>query len=293
MRGFESLEPFDGLVDRLRIVEGRLLEVQRDRTELDREQVLLETGAGLLGHQAELDQAVPRGAGGVPVGFGLAAGVDLGAKRGEYNVVLSARQPGSSFKPIVYAAAFEKGYTPDTTLWDVDTVFKTDLKDYIPKNYDFKEHGPVSIRAALQGSLNIAAVKALYLVGVGRVIDFAETLGYSTLGDRSRFGLSLVLGGGEVKLLEHAGAYAAFANDGILQPSSAILRVEDASGNVVQEWKPSEGKRVVSEATARRITDVMADNQARAYVFGTRSALTLGDRPSAAKSGTTNIFGRM
>lgn len=209
---------------------------------------------------------------------------------GEYNVVLSPRQPGSSFKPIVYAAAFEKGYTPDTTLWDVDTVFKTDSKDYIPKNYDFKEHGPVSMRAALQGSLNIAAVKALYLVGVGRVIDFAEALGYTTFGERSRFSLALVLGGGEVKLLEHAGAYAAFANDGILHPSSAILRVEDAGGNVVQEWKPAEGKRVVSEATARRITDVMADNQARAYVFGTRSALTLGDRPSAAKSGTTNNF---
>jgi membrane peptidoglycan carboxypeptidase len=107
---------------------------------------------------------------------------------GQFNVTLSERQPGSSFKPIVYAAAFMRGYLPETQVWDVNTVFKTEIGKYEPKNYSLKENGPVSLRQALAGSLNIPAVKVLYLVGVGRVLDFAESLGYSTLEDRSRFG---------------------------------------------------------------------------------------------------------
>ncbi len=209
---------------------------------------------------------------------------------GQVNVVLSPRQPGSSFKPIVYAAGFIKGYTPSMTLWDVNTTFKTDLKDYAPKNYDLKENGPVSARKALQGSLNIPAVKMLYLVGIGRVLDFAEQLGYTTLQDRSRFGLSLVLGGGEVKLIEHAHAYAAFANDGKQQPLASILKVEDPSGKVLEEWKPSDGKQIVDPQIARELSDVLSDNNARAYIFTTKNALTLPDRPVAAKTGTTNNY---
>lgn len=207
---------------------------------------------------------------------------------GQVNVVLRPRQPGSSFKPIVYAAAFLKGFTPEMTLWDVNTVFKTDFKDYAPKNYDLKEHGPVSARMALQGSLNIPAVKMLYMVGVGRVLDFAEQLGYTTLSDRSRFSLSLVLGGGEVTLLEHAHAYAAFADEGKQAPIVSILKVEDAKGNTLEEWKPLDAPQLFDRNAALTISDVLSDNASRAYIFGARNYLTLPDRPVAVKTGTTN-----
>lgn len=209
---------------------------------------------------------------------------------GEVNITLSPLQPGSSFKPIVYVAAFQKGYTPEMTLWDVNTTFKTDIGNYDPKNYDFKEHGPLSARAALQGSLNIPAVKMLYLTGVSRVLDFAEQLGYTTLGDRSRFGLSLVLGGGEVRLIEHANAYAAFANEGKQYPIASILKVEDANGKTIEEWSQPEGKQVVDRDASLRLTDVLSDNNARTYVFGSKNFLTLPGRSVAAKTGTTNNF---
>ncbi len=130
----------------------------------------------------------------------------------------------------------------------------------------------------------------LYLVGVGRVLDFADQLGYTTLGDRSRFGLSLVLGGGEVKLLEHAAAYASFANDGIQEPTSAILKVEDAEGKTLEEWKQPDGKRVADAEVTRTLSNVLSNNDARAYVFGAQNFLTLPNRPVAAKTGTTNNF---
>jgi 1A family penicillin-binding protein len=209
---------------------------------------------------------------------------------GQVNVCIRPRQPGSSFKPFVYAAGFMKGFLPETTLWDVKTTFRTDTKNYSPNDYDFGERGPVSVRAALQGSLNIPAVKMLYLVGVGRVLDLAEELGFSTFGDRSRFGLSLVLGGGEVKLLEHAAAYGAFANDGMIQPTISILKVEDANGETVEEWKLGEGKRVFEPQIARMVSNVLSDNGARAYVFGAHNALTLPDRQVATKTGTTNDY---
>ena len=210
---------------------------------------------------------------------------------GQVNVTTRPRQPGSSFKPIVYAAGFLKGYTPDMTMWDVDTKFKTEIgKDYEPKNYSLKENGPVSARMALQGSLNIPAVKMLYLVGVSRVLDFAEQLGYTTFADRSRFGLALVLGGGEVKLLEHVHSYATFAAQGKQAPLVSILKVEDPKGSVLEEWKPEEPKDVVDKNVTLQLTDVLSDNNARAYIFGTKNSLTLPDRPVAAKTGTTNDY---
>ncbi len=209
---------------------------------------------------------------------------------GQVNVTIRPRQPGSSFKPIVYTAAFLKGYTPEMTLWDVSTVFKSDPKNYEPKNYDLGERGPISARMALQGSLNIPAVKMLYLVGVSRVLDFAESLGYSTFGDRSRFGLSLVLGGGEVLLLDHVHAYSAFANQGIQQPLASILKVEDAKGTVLEEWKESDGKQIVERNAALTITNVLSDNSSRAYVFGLNNSLVIPGRPAAAKTGTTNNY---
>ncbi|MEN9558218.1 MAG: hypothetical protein RL141_587 [Candidatus Parcubacteria bacterium] len=209
---------------------------------------------------------------------------------GQVNVTVRPRQPGSSFKPMIYAAGFMLGYLPETQLWDVDTVFKTGSRDYTPRNYDLGERGPISIRSALQLSLNTPAVKMLYLVGVGRALDLAEQLGYSTFADRDRFGLSLVLGGGEVKLLEHVSAYGTFATEGIHMPTSGILRVEDASGKMLEEWKQPEGARVFEPQIARLISNVLSDDASRAPVFGAGSALTLPGRPVAAKTGTTNDY---
>ncbi|MFH1142680.1 MAG: PBP1A family penicillin-binding protein [Candidatus Uhrbacteria bacterium] len=209
---------------------------------------------------------------------------------GAVNVALRPRQPGSSFKPIVYSAAFAEGYTPNTILWDVETTFPTATGDYSPKNYDLGERGPVTIRTALQGSLNIPAVKTVYLTGIEDALTFAEGLGYSTFADRSRFGLSVVLGGAEVKLIEHVAAYSSFANNGLYQEPVAILKVEDADGEILEEWKESKGTKAMEANIAKMITNVLSDNAARTYVFGSNNYLQLGDRPVAAKTGTTNDY---
>ena len=209
---------------------------------------------------------------------------------GQVNVTTRPRQPGSSMKPLVYAALFEKGYTPDTILYDVVTNFSTNAADpYTPRNYDLGERGPVTIRKALAGSLNIPAVKAIYLADINNVIDLAENMGYSTLYPRSRFGLSLVLGGGEVKLLEHVNAYSAFARDGKVSPLVSIIKVEDKNGRIIEEYQPSE-KKVLDSQVTRMINSILSDNEARTYVFGAKNYLTLGNRPVAAKTGTTNNY---
>jgi len=207
---------------------------------------------------------------------------------GQVNITTRPRQPGSSLKPIVYAASFIKGYTPNTILYDVVTNFSTDpAKKFEPKNYNGNENGPVSIKKALAGSLNVPAVKALYLTGLKNVITLAKDMGYTTLEDIDRFGLSLVLGGGEVKLIEHANAFSAFARDGLINKINPLLKIIDKSGNVLEENKPTPQKAMDSNI-ARMVNDILSDNNARAYIFGSQNSLTLGDRPVAAKTGTTN-----
>lgn len=208
---------------------------------------------------------------------------------GQVNVVTRPRQPGSSFKPIVYTLAWQRGYTPSTVLFDVEADFPGNGQVYHPKNYDLKEHGPVSLRKALQGSLNIPAVKLLYLLGVSNVLNFAEDLGYKTFADRSRFGLSLVLGGGEVTLLDHTAAYATLAGDGNYREPYALLEVKTTDGHVLDTFGMKE-RRVIDSNIARITTNVLSDNAARAYVFGLNSGLTLPDRVAAAKTGTTNDY---
>jgi len=209
---------------------------------------------------------------------------------GQVNVTLQPRQPGSSFKPIVYTASFIKGYTPETVLYDVTTNFSTDpANPYQPNNYDLKEHGPVTIRRALAGSLNIPAVKTIYLTGIDNVISLAQNLGYTTLNDKNRFGLSLVLGGGEVKLLEHANAFSAFAREGVKHPLAVILKVEDKDGKILEEFK-NQDEKVLEPNIARLTNSILSDNSARSYVFGENNSLTLGSRPVAAKTGTTNDY---
>ncbi len=208
---------------------------------------------------------------------------------GQVNVTLRALQPGSSMKPILYAAGFERGYTPNTILWDAPTTFPSTTGPYNPQNFTRSEFGPISIRKALQGSLNIPAVKMLALLGIENGVAFAERFGYTTFTDRSRIGLSFVLGANNVIPLEHANTYATFANDGVQFAPVSILKVTDAKGEVLQEWKEVEGKKIVEPNIARMVSNVLSDHAARQYIFGASgNLLTLPGRPVAAKTGTTN-----
>jgi len=146
------------------------------------------------------------------------------AHDGKVNVATRLNQPGSSLKPLIYATAFEKGLTPDTILFDVETRFKTETKDYVPHDYDGKERGPVTIRKALAGSLNIPAVKALYVAGIDNVLNKATDFGYTTFAEqRQDIGLAMVLGGADVTLLEHTAAFSVFAREGLRHPTRALL----------------------------------------------------------------------
>lgn len=203
------------------------------------------------------------------------------------NVALSQRQPGSSFKPYVYVTAFKPDfkYAPASMLMDVVTNFGTyNGKDYVPHNYNDQNYGPVSMRQALAGSLNIPAVKTLDLVGVDNAVQTARDLGItSPLAD---CGLSLVLGGCEVRLLDHVAAYATIANMGVKNEKTPILKVLDKTGTTMEEYQ-SNSKTVLDTKAAYELISIMTDNNARSFIFGASSPLTLPDRPVAAKTGTT------
>ncbi len=208
---------------------------------------------------------------------------------GQVNVTIRDRQPGSSFKPYVYLTAFKKGYTPDTQLWDVDTDFETDTgKNYNPKNYDGKNRGLLKMKEALAMSLNVPAVKTLYLAGVKDSIETAKSLGITTLNEPERYGLSLVLGGGEVKLLDHVNSFATLATGGVRRDKTAILKIEDAAGNVLEEFKIKNGERVIEEKYVSMLNSILSNNDLRVPVFGKNSPLAFSDRTVAAKTGTTN-----
>lgn len=213
------------------------------------------------------------------------------------NISLRNRQPGSSFKPFVYATAFKIGYTPDTVLFDVSTEFNpscnpvthvsSDNSDcYSPRNYDGLFRGPVTLRSSLAQSLNVPSVKLLYLAGVNNSIDTAENMGISTLKDRSRYGLSLVLGGAEVQLLDMVSAFGTFSQDGALHPKTAVLKVENSRGDVLEEYKDN-SKNVLDPQVARLVTSILSDNNARSPIFGSHSPLVISGKDVAAKTGTT------
>ncbi len=218
---------------------------------------------------------------------------------GQVNMATSnTRQPGSSIKPITYVAAFEKGWTPSTLIWDVPTEFPDGANPpYVPKNYDDKFHGPVTVRTALSNSFNIPAVKALQFVGVyddpntpekEGMIAMAERLGITSL-TRNDYGLALTLGGGDVSLLEMTGAYSVFANGGKKVPPVSILKIVDFKGNVVYEYQPPQPEQVIRPEHAYLISSILSDNEARSWMFGRNSLLNL-PFPAAAKTGTTNDF---
>ncbi|MFQ6100735.1 MAG: penicillin-binding protein [Anaerolineae bacterium] len=210
---------------------------------------------------------------------------------GAVNGAVALRQPGSSIKPITYAAAFDPTrpdpLTAATMMVDVRTVFVTREGDpYVPRNYDRRWHGPVLLRQALGSSYNLIAVKVLDYVGLGEMTRLARAMGITTFDDADRFGLALTLGGGEVRLLELTGAYVAFANTGCRVEPVTIARVEDSRGRVLKVWEATPGERVMDERVAYLITDILSDNLARTSSFGEGSALRLS-RPAAAKTGTT------
>jgi 1A family penicillin-binding protein len=217
---------------------------------------------------------------------------------GQVNMAVSeTRQPGSSIKPLTYVAAFEKGWTPATLIWDVPSEFPPsgDPNDsrppYVPTNYDDEFHGPVTVRTALANSFNVPAVKALQFVGIygdGGLIATAKRFGITSL-NRDDYGLSLTLGGGEVSLLEMVSAFSAFANQGVRVPPVSILKITDFRGNVVYQYEPPSGERVVSTEHTYLITSILSDNEARSWMFGPNSALDL-PFPVAAKTGTSNDF---
>lgn len=212
---------------------------------------------------------------------------------GQVNVTLAQRQPGSSIKPIVYATAFKKGYTASTMVMDVPTKFPvTGQPDYEPVNYDGTYKGPIQLRYALGNSINVPAVKLVAMVGVKDALQTAYEMGIDSLEPTndllSRVGLSMALGGGEVRLIELTSAYGVFMNGGKKVEPVAILKVEDSNGKVLEETKLKEGKEVLKPEYAFLIADILSDNSARSAVFGTNSLLNISGRDVAVKTGTTN-----
>ncbi|MDB5178855.1 MAG: family penicillin-binding protein [Patescibacteria group bacterium] len=208
---------------------------------------------------------------------------------GNVNVIMSELQPGSSFKPIAYATAFKKGWNGATHVDDTPLVLPNgDGSQYIPQNYDLKFHGSVSLRHALDNSLNIPAIKVLQYAGIHDTIQTAHDLGITTLQDENRFGLALVLGGGEVRPIDMATAYATFANNGTKVPPRAIAKVSDRYGKDITK-SGAKAQAALDPRVAYMITNILSDNNSRAPEFPLNSPLLLS-RPSAAKTGTTNDF---
>lgn len=223
---------------------------------------------------------------------------------GNFNVALSPnRQPGSSFKPFIYATSFMKGYTPDTVVFDLPTEFNSscspygvptlpDMKPeecYMPEDYDHISRGPMTLRDALAQSVNVPAVKMFYLAGIQDSVDTAKRMGITTIKNPKQYGLTLVLGAGEVSLYEMTGAYGVFANGGEKNTNAFILRVEDEKGDTLEEFK-QESIQVIPKDIALQISDILSDNDARAPAFGENSFLNFPDRSVAVKTGTTNNY---
>ena len=223
------------------------------------------------------------------------------SESGNFNVTIAERQPGSSIKPINYAIGLEnKTVTPATVLIDEPSCFGTFAEPYCPKNYDGSFHGPVQLRFALGNSYNIPAVKMLKLNGVETMTASTSAFGITTLNDPNRFGLSLTLGGGEVPMTEMATAFGIFANGGLRKNLVSILKIQDANGNVLDEYQDPnlnteiisqlliDGPRVISRETAFLISHILLDQNARSAAFGSSFLQVSGHPAVSVKTGTTD-----
>lgn len=212
---------------------------------------------------------------------------------GEVNVTLAPRQPGSALKPVVYAAALQRGWTPATIIWDTPVEYPGgDGQVYAPRNYDGQFHGPQRLRMALANSLNIPAIRTIEFVGVDAFVELAHRMGITTLNDPTRYGLPLALGAGEVRLLDLANVYTTIRNGGRERAPIAILKVTNARGEVLERAEPIPGRQVLGEhgeQIAYLLTDILSDNTAREFMFGPGNVMELPDgRPAAVKTGTSN-----
>lgn len=223
----------------------------------------------------------------------MVGSVDYASSDGQVNVTLAARQPGSALKPLVYAAAMQRGWTAATVIWDQPVVYTLrNGVEYRPLNYDNSWHGPQRLRMALANSLNIPAVKALEFVGVDNFVELATQLGITTFNDPARFGLSMALGSNEVRLLDLTGAYTTLRNGGHATPPVALLKVTNSRGEVLERWNANPGRQLLGakgEQIAYLLTDMLSDNEARRYMFGAGNVMELPDgRRAAVKTGTSN-----
>lgn len=207
---------------------------------------------------------------------------------GNFNVTTALRQPGSSIKPVTYATAFRLGFSPGNTLLDTPVSFKNFWETYTPSNYDGKFRGPVSVRTALASSLNVPAVKMLSLVGLPEMLRTARELGITTLNDVNRYGLSLTLGGGEIKMVDMMAVYGAFSQMGKRHTLKEVLKITDTKGNIIEDNTGPDGETVIQPAVAYLITDILSDNKARTPVFGSNSLLNIPGHQVAVKTGTTD-----
>lgn len=214
-------------------------------------------------------------------------------KYGNFNAALGLRQPGSTLKPITYALAFEKGYTPSSVLMDVKTVFpQQGGSDYIPQNYDGKFRGPMQIRFALGNSENIPAVKMLAIVGIKNFLQKAYQMGLTTFEPNeknlARFGLSITLGGGETTLLDLTKAMSTFARGGVVKDINAIYEIKDFNNKSIYQFKKTAENRIFSPEISFLISHILSDNNARIEVFGPNSYLRIPGKTVAVKTGTSD-----
>jgi len=203
---------------------------------------------------------------------------------------LPGRQPGSAFKPFVYATAFQKGYNDKKIVDDSPTCWPQAIGSWCPQNFDGRFRGPITLRSALAQSLNVPSVKVLdSLAGYLDSIKTAQEMGITTLTNPKQYGLSIVLGGAEVKLLDMASAYGVFAADGLRVPPIAILKIEDSKGNIFFENNKTP-MRVLEINVIRLINDILSDNEARAPMFGLRSNLYFENYQVAVKTGSSQDY---
>lgn len=216
---------------------------------------------------------------------------------GQYNATLALRQPGSTMKPFIYALALMNGYTRDTVVFDTPTQFSTSCTPadtgnntppcYAPVNFDGLFRGPMTLETALAQSINIPAIKMLYLDGVANAIDLAKSFGVTSLGNANQYGLTIVLGGGEVRLLDLTNAYAVFANEGVKNTESGLLEVDDNQGNKLYQFSP-QPTRVLPANIARDMSAMLSDAPARVPEYPLNSPLSIPGYDVAVKTGTTD-----